>query len=249
MKVNDPEKIEMKSIDAFVSPGTMALLLTSRTRIQMHPIPYSDCRYVNSIHTNVSEKMQKLNITYSKINCYLTCQQMILAEKFSCQFFNLPKVYDNVAMCANRTIFEQISALPNEFFDTCIEWCPNECIKETYDFSKSTLEYPSYVKYVTMINSEPDFALKYFNTPNITYEIFAKSVAKVFVTFKEIKYTEILETPAFTLVDLISNIGGTMGLFIGFSFMICVEFIELGIQLVLVALKKRRSKVADETKN
>lgn len=91
-----------------------------------------------------------------------------------------------------------------------------------------------------MINYDYDRYVKLFGTTNITYEMFKESVSSVTVTFKQIKYTEIVEMPIMTAVDLISSIGGTMGLFIGFSFMICVEFIELAVSALIILIKNQR---------
>lgn len=57
------------------------------------------------------------------------------------------------------------------------------------------------------------------------------------IFYKEIKYTEIIETPSMTFVDLIAAIGGMMGLFLGFSIMVIVEFIELLLHFFMFSHK------------
>lgn len=47
------------------------------------------------------------------------------------------------------------------------------------------------------------------------------------------------ESPAMTVVELISNIGGTIGLFISFSILGVVEFIELVIEAAIIMVKSR----------
>ena len=69
-----------------------------------------------------------------------------------------------------------------------------------------------------MFNYYYDRYLNLFGTINITYEMFKASVFNVTVTFKQIKYTEIVEMSIMTAVDLISNIGGIFGLFIRFFY-------------------------------
>ncbi len=41
--------------------------------------------------------------------------------------------------------------------------------------------------------------------------------------------------------DLISNIGGNLGLFIGFTFLNFVELIELIIEIIIISVKKKKS--------
>ena len=52
-------------------------------------------------------------------------------------------------------------------------------------------------------------------------------------------------------VDMISAIGGTLGLFTGFSIMSAVEIVYFGIKIILEAIKANRSKrklAAENTK-
>lgn len=46
------------------------------------------------------------------------------------------------------------------------------------------------------------------------------------IYFDEIKYTRMEESPQMELVDLVANIGGTLGLFIGVSFLSFAEALE-----------------------
>jgi hypothetical protein len=50
---------------------------------------------------------------------------------------------------------------------------------------------------------------------NLTFEVVKESVACVYVFFGELKYTEINENPSLSFIGLLSNIGGSLGLFAG----------------------------------
>lgn len=69
---------------------------------------------------------------------------------------------------------------------------------------------------------------------NITYELFKQSVASVLVYYDELKVTQISESPSISLVNLVANIGGTCGLFIGMSVLTIVEFFELIFGLAVI---------------
>ena len=51
-----------------------------------------------------------------------------------------------------------------------------------------------------------------------------------------VKQTFVNEEIKTQLADLISNIGGFLGLFLGLSFLSLIEFVEILIQIVLILL-------------
>jgi len=63
--------------------------------------------------------------------------------------------------------------------------------------------------------------------------------------YKDLKYTVISQNPDILLYDLISNIGGIIGVFLGISFLSFVEIIELIFETVLILFqfKKKSQKV------
>lgn len=82
-----------------------------------------------------------------------------------------------------------------------------------------------------------------FKTENITYEMFRKSFAAVNVYFNEIKMTEMEEAEAMTFVELISDIGGTMGLFISFSILGLIEFVEVIVEAAVLTFRTNPSQI------
>jgi hypothetical protein len=51
------------------------------------------------------------------------------------------------------------------------------------------------------------------SSENITYDMVSENVACVYIYFNELKYTQIYEFPSISPISLISNLGGTAGLF------------------------------------
>ena len=74
----------------------------------------------------------------------------------------------------------------------------------------------------------------YYSKPFDSLELARGSLVKIFVYFDQIKYTRVNEAPAVTFVDLIANIGGELGLFIGISLLSLVELIELSLDLIRI---------------
>ena len=56
------------------------------------------------------------------------------------------------------------------------------------------------------------------------------------VYFEDLKYTLIKQQPKIELFGLISNVGGTLGLFLGFSFISLLELFEVLAELVFTKL-------------
>ncbi len=54
------------------------------------------------------------------------------------------------------------------------------------------------------------------------------------IYFEDLKYSLISQQPKIELFGLISNLGGILGLFIGFSFISLLEIIEILAELIYV---------------
>ena len=58
--------------------------------------------------------------------------------------------------------------------------------------------------------------------------------------FKNLEYTSIEQLAKMSLSDLISNIGGNLGLFIGISFLSFAEIIEILIEVLIFLINKNK---------
>jgi len=113
----------------------------------------------------------------------------------------------------------------------CDHLCPLECESTEYKIfeSKPLLADITDIKEYSL-ELIPQIENKLNITVNST-EDFDKSLLEIYVFFSDLKYTKISQTPKTTLFTLISNLGGSTGLFLDLSFMsVCraIEFI-LGI--------------------
>ena len=64
---------------------------------------------------------------------------------------------------------------------------------------------------------------------------------KLFVYYKNLKYSEIKQIPKTQFSDLVSQIGGTLGLFIGFKLLSCIEILQFLLEIVFIFFKKLTS--------
>jgi hypothetical protein len=71
------------------------------------------------------------------------------------------------------------------------------------------------------------------------YETVRNSVARLSIFYNELKETVITENVKTKTFDLISQIGGTLGLFLGLSFLSLFEFLELLVQSLIVVFHEK----------
>ena len=98
----------------------------------------------------------------------------------------------------------------------------------TYELSLSSLEYPDEITYEQDFNNHDlrDFYLNKFSR-TLTYELFKSNVAYVTVYYPTLQYTHISESPKTEIIDLLTQIGGALGMFVSFSVFTIFEFIEI----------------------
>jgi hypothetical protein len=131
----------------------------------------------------------------------------------------------------NETIFECVQKFyKNSYYESCSTlYCPLECDSFTYEINKDSIMTRSSGN-ISSFNS-----LDYF--PGFeTYENVSRTFFAFRVYFEDLKYTLIKQQPKIELFGLISNVGGTLGLFLGFSFISLLELFEVLAELVFTKL-------------
>ena len=72
-----------------------------------------------------------------------------------------------------------------------------------------------------------------------TYEDVQKSYYSMAIFYKDMKYTLISEDENYVLADLVSNIGGILGVFIGISFLSFIEIFEILFEILSIIFFKK----------
>ena len=130
----------------------------------------------------------------------------------------LPCLSGSEFKCLDFYFFNMTSR--NRIADECLAQCPLECDYTTYDWSMSTLDYPSVTFFDSIRNSS-----KFYR--NVSLEKYKESHLVLNVYYPSVEYKEIVEIPKTNFLDLIANLGGVLGIFLGFSIFSLVEFAEL----------------------
>lgn len=193
------------------------------------------------VNTELAVLMRKIGMKYTRKNCLDMCQQKIIYQRFNCTTLELPQLFD-LPVCPNPYSF--VYSLKE-----CIDDCPHECKQTTYDLSISYVDFPSrrFAEFLGNHDSLLNKSLAPIRDDNKTSEFSVVELARdsfvqISVYYDEIKYTSISEAPTISLFDMIANIGGTLGLFIGISLLSFVEIIELMIEIFLILWSHLRKK-------
>ena len=218
-----------------------------RTFVQKYAEPYSDCvdldittfRPLLYTQANFSSR-----VVYSQKDCLNLCLQRIIIEKCECYYPKFANIGTQAPSCFNLTsyycVYEQLLLFDATKIEGCSLECPLECESAGYDFTVSSLTFPSEQIYDLYKNDAQIFAfLQDESMVNLsTYELFRESFLAVNVFYSSTQYTKITMAPKTSLIDLISGVGGAIGIFLGFSLFSLVELVEMACLAVYVILCK-----------
>jgi len=221
--INDPF-VEPTSpeIIKYVLSGTSDILILEKTVETKLEYPFNNCwDRVNLPDTPLVRHLTEANITYRQVNCFELCFQNYI------QNYALEHEINEDEARLNEKV-KNYDKMKN-----CKHLCPLECESTQYKISES-------IFFLADFSDNSEYILKWIpiirKRLNITInsiEEFIKNYVEISIFYDNLQYTRISQTPKTTLSTLVSNLGGSTGLFLDLSFMsVCraVEFL-LGIFL------------------
>ena len=169
------------------------------------------------------------------VDCFNTCFQEYLIQNLGCYFTSFPYLSNsNKSACLiGLDMFNSLSLFTLFYIQdvaTKCSDCPLECDSEFYSLTTSSLDYPTKI-YADMLANQPQM-LRRFNNKTPTYQQLKQSIVSLNINYNDLSYTQINELQKITLLDLITNIGGAMGLFLGLSFISLFEIAQLVVELI-----------------
>jgi len=225
-----PETIYHKG--KYISSGSFNYFIMKRIYDQKLDLPYNNCfKNVSESDYNqtIIDLMKFKKRKYTRKECLNLCINYKYRELYPL-FKNLDKdIFKLIEQYDSIEIFVKDSS-NNEI---CLStYCPLECNLFSLQIDKDSIEEKA-TGNIRLNLSLPIYAG--FNTyENVTRTFFA-----IRVYYDELKYTLIKQHPKIELFGLISNIGGTLGLFLGFSFISILEIIEVLAELVYIKLNNQ----------
>ena len=160
------------------------------------------------------------------------CAEESIAQSCNCSS-KLGEFYTNCYINGTDIMRKCIDSYTNKiisdkefFIKYCLDRCPVEC-----DY----IIYKTNTNYVQFSDKVLDYyKLMYPQYGNMTNEMLGKNVVYLNVNYANLQYTFINQIPTSDLISLISNIGGTLGLFLGISFFSLVEILEIFMEIAYI---------------
>ena len=232
-----------------ISVGKETSINIRKKFLTKKPKPFSECDIIDNTKANSSTSdfykiFIKSKLTYRQKDCLTLCYQMLLVKQCKCfdfgvSFFNLFQV-KSPKSCKKEDspCIEKIFRHPTKnYYKICNKRCPVECQTVDYNFDVNFATYPTSTHLKKIKKSRP----------NLKSHI-DEQVLNLNIHFNQMNYETVEEEAALNVGSLLANIGGILGLFLGFSVMSMFEIVELISYMILISLNIVKDAILEKTK-
>ncbi|KAK0055363.1 amiloride-sensitive sodium channel subunit alpha [Biomphalaria pfeifferi] len=211
--------------DMAVSPGMHTFIALKKVEIERIGDPYSSC---------TPETTQINGYKYTKPACQNECEQKHIIEKCNCYDSELALSYNtNLSQCKkkDRMCLYKVRCELEANKNACD--CKSLCRESTYEKTIATLQWPteSYVDYIRPeicnLTSPPDICKQ-----NESKKAFRDELVKLNIYYEDLNYEVLTDQPNYQMSNLLSDIGGSIGLWIGLSVLSLFELLHLVLELI-----------------
>jgi DNA-binding XRE family transcriptional regulator len=222
---------------SIIPSGTNNYFLIKRTLDQKLESPFNEClKDINQFAFNktIIDYLNKKNRKYSQFECLNICFNTNYNQTNPCDCYLTSLDEEPYFKCENNnSCYEKFNKIFKQT-EMCSQLCPLECDQYSYEIFHT----PSKIIGTGQINKFKENDFTYISLPQFkTYENVSKTYYSINAYYEDSKYTLISQQPRIELFGLISNLGGILGLFIGFSFISCLELIEVLAEFIYVYLE------------
>jgi hypothetical protein len=227
-----------------VAPATETSIKIDRMITQKLPHPFNDCKnnlnQIDAFDSDIFRAINKSNRAYKQKHCFDLCYQQEVIKSCNCYLNSLEKL-NGTHPCSTIKEIECSSLVWKHFVasdisSACSKYCPLECDSMRFRITTSFSSYPNRLYAEKVFNANNSVIKnKYFNG-SFNYEQIKNSVLSINVYYDELGYTLISQQPKMQLFDLVSNIGGLLGLFLGASFLTLAELFEAILEIFHILL-------------
>ena len=224
----------------YVQTGKQTNIVLRKTVTHNYPAPYSKCIRLDTYSSRLYDYMLSLKQTYRQQDCFNLCLQKNIIEQCGCFYTKFPQLVNETQACSNLTHLECIVAQAGTFKgeDTieCEAECPLECETTKFEVQTSSLDFPSEQIYNSFRNDRAgfEFLQRQNNIDLSSFGAFKERFLSVNIFYAYLEYADTRLAPKTSVVDLVSNVGGSLGIFLGFSIFFVVELVEIVAQIVFV---------------
>jgi hypothetical protein len=234
------------SADAiYVKPGEMSFISVRRVFTNNYPFPYSDCIDLSTYSSYLYNYIIKSNQVYRQFDCFKLCIQQNIIQNCGCYNLEYSSLNTNLRPCLNLTDYVCLDSQKKKFnAEECqANSCPLECNTIKYDLSYSSLINPGLKEY-NLLSAQDVSSYSRILGENLTYDTFKSIWVNIWIYYPTLQYTQITVQPKISIIDLFTQIGGSLGLFVSFSVFTLFELIEIFVLVVHVLFIKRSNKIS-----
>lgn len=180
--------------------------------------PYSTCQNVldNSYDSDLFRKTFNHLGKYCQSSCFNFCFEKQISNECN---YSITECYNSEQECC-------VSAYNSLNGNNCTSKCVCECPLQCQTVLNETIQKKNLIS--SSLNK------KIGAHRNISKSL--KVVVKIY--YKELSYIKVKQVTIIDEVELLSNIGGVFGLFIGASLLTFMELLELFLRIVYICFKK-----------
>ncbi|KAK7491315.1 hypothetical protein BaRGS_00017416, partial [Batillaria attramentaria] len=230
-----------------VSPGTVTDVAVTQEVVLRAPPPHGNCStYIG--HENLLRNMyaEEFNVGYTAQACHRTCYQKLTIRKCNCCDSDYPcpaymfgdvnltfcefhpdnesNPYELMEKLNKAGCMDEVREAIKAGHVECEGLCKESCTETVFWEETSAGMWPSEAYVHTLIETHPNLSYKDIDT-------IRKNIVKVRVYFKQLNYQKVETVPAYNWYRLLSDIGGQLGLWVGFSVLTMVEILQLLLDL------------------
>ncbi|GFR91637.1 degenerin mec-10 [Elysia marginata] len=210
-----------------------------KSKIKRLPDPYGDCiQEVDASNTH-KNLFAKSGFKYSLNACLKSCFQVHIYKACNCCDPSLPcdsyALQSGAGRLATGGTIEYCNITShvtgpcldyqaNQFADNklgCAQFCPPPCEESTFSTSVSLGKWPTHKYWNVLMYHEGH------QSSDIGIEYAGVTLLKVDIYFDSLSLEKVESQPAYSWNKLLGDIGGQLGLMLGFSILTAVEILEL----------------------
>lgn len=213
-------------------------LILDRKDYSKLPHPHNDCGIQEKVESWAYKKTLENNLVYRQLNCHELCVFEQLSFLCNCSV-NLNSSCS--LQCLHRE-FAKINPV-----ELCEESCPLECDLTKYSIEKEWFYFSENQKNRkksphNTVNKILNALEVKANLTHLTDDEIMKRALEINIFYKSRRFEDLTESEALTETELLSDIGGLLGLFLGISVLSLVEFFDLFFKIIWVVFSVKLKK-------
>ncbi|KAF6030840.1 SCNN1D [Bugula neritina] len=254
--IHDPEEMPFPEDGGItVAPNTRTRLAVKRTEYTRKNGRYGNCLEVGEDDFPLTIYNYQYGYSYSKPACEKSCVQEQAIKECGCFLPEIPynesfySDYDAVKPCDGGNSSVCVEEIYYNFTSGSLkcENCHEPCHEVVFDVTPSATVWPAPSYMGDLKDTVQSDMPALFDELQKNYELYdsisvpiQENLLQVMVFYDKIAVTESVQEPKVSDFQFVSDLGGSLGLWVGWSMLTVFEFMELGIDLLVLCCVKLR---------